>query len=212
MSALDGPTFDVGLPGHESIAGGSSVLITGAELAALESVFFRLASPSGDEQPLVVSTAHDARTVRRNLDTAPGVEPTILTTEGRGRDDAVTVVDDPGDLTELGMELSARFQEHADETVRAGLFHTTELCNAASDTRAVYRFLNSNLLTNLRRQSALGVAAIHTDADLRADVDSIARGMETSFTGRVHVKDVRRTEATVTVSGFGADGEYTIDL
>lgn len=212
MSTTPGHGFDFGIEGLAPVDDGSSILVTGTDLESLETLFYRLVSPTGDEHPLVLSTVHDARTIQRNLETSVGVEPTIVTSEGRSHEDSVSVVDDPGNLTELGMELSARFQEHPTTPVRAGLFHTTDLCREADDTRSVYRFLNSNLLTNLRRQSAIGVAAIHTDSDLMADVDSIVSGMETSFTGRIHVDTASHRDVDVTIDGLSTDGEFTIDI
>lgn len=212
MSTAPGHGFDFDIDGLAPIEDGSSILVTGNDLEGLESLFYRLVSPTGDEHPLVLSTVHDARTIKRNLDVGVGVDPTIVTSEGRSHEDSVSVVDDPSNLTELGMELSARFQEHPTTPVRAGLFHTTDLCAEADDTRSVYRFLNSNLLTNLRRQSAIGVAAIHTDADLMSDVNSIVSGMETSFTGRIHVDAANRRDVEVTVDGLSTDGEFTVDI
>lgn len=211
MSAA-GHRFDLGIDGLAPVDDGSSVLLTGNDVDTLESLFYRLVSPTDGEHPLVVSTVHDARTIERNLEVGYDVDPTIVTCEGRSRDEAVTVVDDPANLTELGMELSARFQEQSATPVRAGIFHTTDLCREADDTRAVYRFLNSNLLTNLRRQSAIGVAAIHTDEDVQADVSSIVRGMETAFTGRIHVDRASRRDVDVTVEGLSTDGPFTVDI
>ena len=187
---------------------GASILLTGSDLDALESVFFSLMEPSGDERPLVVSTAHRATEIGRHFDG----EEHVITSEGSSFDDSVTVVEDSDDLTTLGMELSAKFQEFGTERVRAGIFHTTDLCGRSGDTRSVYRFLNSNLMTHLRRQSAIGIGAIHTESEVGADVDSIVRGMETSFTGRIHVEDAGFSDATVTVDGLGNDGTFDIDL
>jgi len=212
MSTARDRSFDLDVQGMDPLPDGSSVLLTGEDLDTLESVFFSLISPPAGEHPLVVSTVHDARTVQRHLDTGPGTEPSILTTEpGRGAD-AVTHLEDVGNLTDTGMQLSAAFQERGGDPIRAGLFQTVDLCRAADDTRAVFRFLNSSLLTHLRRQSAVGVLAVHTDVDVQANVESLVSGMERSFSGRMDVADAGRSAATVAVEGLGTDGEFTVAL
>jgi hypothetical protein len=205
MSATTFDFLDGTVTGVED---GSSILLTGADRDALESLFFAMMSPGPDEQPLVVTTEHRASEIGRHFDG----DEVVITTEGHARGDNVTVVDDAADLTTLGMELSARFQEFADVPVRAGIFHTSQLCGEAGDTRSVYRFLNSNLMTHLRRQSGVGIGAIHTDSDIGTDVDSMIRGMETSFTGRVHIEDASYAEASVSVEGLGTDGEFDVSL
>jgi hypothetical protein len=191
----------------DPIEDGETILLTGDDMDALESVFFALLQPEGEEVPLVVSTTHRPGAISREFDDA-----TIITAAGSSYGDDVTVVEDHADLTTLGMELSARFGELADVPVRAGIFHTTDLTGEADDTRSVYRFLNSNLLTHIRRQSAMGVAALHTGADSSTSIDSMVRGMETSFTGRINIESADHDSATVSVSGFGSDGEFDISL
>jgi len=194
---------------------GTSILLTGDDREALESVFYRLVSAEDGEHSLILSTDESGIAVQRSLgDAKRGAKDrsSVLTCTGSSAGNNVTAVDDAGDLTTLGMELSMLVSgpEVAEGRMRSGIFLTSTLCGEADDTRSVYRFLNSNFLTELRRNEAIGVAAIDTSADVGGDANSIVTGMETSFTGRIHVESSGPGSATLEISGLGDD--RTVDV
>lgn len=205
--------FDIGIDGLDNVAGGSSIVLTGDDEETLETVFYKLVSPDEDEQSVLLSTCRTASAIKRGLDDNSEYPLGIVTNEGRETGDHVTVVDDPENLTELGLHLSEQLQGLSDVPRRIGVLHATDQFAATDDIRSVYRFLNTNLKTPVRRQSALGVVGVHTDAEVETDISSVITGMETSYSGRVHVEDASAREATVTVTGLdGADGTHTVEL
>ena len=77
----------------------------------------------------------------------------------------------------------------------------------------MFRFLNSNFLTELRRGDGIGVVAIDRSADLETNVDSMISGMETSFKARIDVEKTGYNEAKLDISGIsGSDGTVDIEL
>lgn len=197
------------------IDAGTSVLLTGEDEAVLSDLFYRLVAAGEGERSVVLATDSRGRTVTRELDgvtDGAGGRTSVLTAEGRSSD-GVATVDDVGDLTAVGMELSSLVrQARADaDGLRVGLFLCSSLCAAADDTRSVYRFLNSNFLSTLRRSAAVGVCALDTSAEIGANVDSVVSGLETSFGARLDVIDHDATTATLAVTGLpGVDGPVTV--
>jgi hypothetical protein len=215
MSLSESDAFEVGLP-IEGIESGTSVLLTGEDTGALESVFYRLAATETDERGIVLATDATGREVERALDgvrSGAGQRSTVLTCSGPDRGDSVTRVQDLADLTKVGMELSSRLadaQQEADR-FRTGIILCSTICGEVEDLRSVYRFLNSNFLSDLRRGDGLGVAAVDTSADVEANLKSVIAGLETSFSARFDVVETDRREVTVDVSGLGAaDGTHTL--
>jgi hypothetical protein len=205
--------FDLGVDGLGSVTGGSSLVLTGDDEETLESVFYTLVSPTAEEQSVILSTCRAASAIERGLDDRSEHPTGIVTNEGRETSDHVTVVDDPQNLTELGLHLSEKLQTSTDVPRRIGVLHATDQFAATEDIRSVYRFLNTNLKTPVRRQSALGIVAVHTDVEIETDISSVITGMETSYAGRLHVEEASTREASITVTGMaGADGEYTVEL
>ena len=197
------------------IDSGTSVLLTGEDEAVLSDLFYRLAAASEAERSVVLATDSRGRTVTRELDgvtDGAGGRATVLAAEGRASDGVATVAD-VGDLTAVGMELSSLVRQARTDAdrLRVGLFLCSSLCAAAEDTRSVYRFLNSNFLSTLRRAEAVGVCALDTSADIGANVDSVVSGLETSFGARRDVVDHDATTATLAVTGLpGVDDTVTV--
>mgnify|MGYP002760392266 CR=1 FL=1 len=197
---------------------GTSILLTGDDESALREVFYRLVAAGDDEESVVLATNDRGRVVTRELDgvaAGAGDRACVLACEGRASGDRIAAVDDPGDLTTLGLELSALVadaRQQADR-LRVGVFLCSSLCAAADDTRSVYRFLNSNFLSHLRRNEAVGICAIDTSADIGANVDSVVSGMETSFGARIDIVESGPGGTTVAVSGLpSVDGEVELSL
>lgn len=217
MSLTD-DEFDVSGGDLPSVANGTSILLTGEDADALAAVFYQLVAAREDEHSVVLSTDSAGSTVTRSLDgveRGAGDRARVLAVEGSDRDDAVTAVSDLTDLTGLGMQLSTAVAEASADAsrLRTGILLCSSVIEAVDDTTAVYRLLNSNFLNHVRREDAIGVAAVDTSADFGSGTSSTVKGMETSFTARVHVEDATATEATVRVSGLGeADGTRTIPL
>jgi hypothetical protein len=200
----------------DGLEGNTSILLTGEDTAALEAVFYRLVAAPDGEQSVLLSTESSPRSTNRQLNgVVKGADErgSILTNRGSGRGENVVSVDDIGDLTRLGMEFSGLFAEAQQEPapVRAGILLCSSLLAEADDTRSVYRFLNSNFLSPLRRSKALGVAALDTSADIGSNVNSTITGLETSFNARIHVESTGRNEATLEVSGLATnDGSVEV--
>jgi hypothetical protein len=218
MSLAADDDFGFSDAGLDPVADGTSILLTGSDVDALESVFYQLVAGRGDEHSVVLATDRSGRDVTRGLDgveRGAGDRARVLAAEGRDGHDGVTAVSDLTDLTGLGMQLSTEVAETAAAggRTRAGILLCSSILDAADDTTSVYRFLNSNFLNHVRREDAIGVRAVDTSVDFGSGASSTVKGMETSFSGRVHVEDASAGEATVTVSGLGdADGTRSVTL
>lgn len=202
--------------GLNAIGGGTSILLTGEDSDALESVFYRLTAPRTDEMAVLLATDADGRSVKRSLsrvESGADDRAAVLTCAGPAKGDDVRTVDDVGDLTGLGMQLSTLLAEATTDVddFRTGILLCSTIMGEVEDTRSVYRFLNSNFLSELRRSNGLGVCAVDTSADIGSDVDSTITGMKTSFSAHVEVESTGRKQATLDVSGLpGNDG--TVDV
>jgi hypothetical protein len=216
MSAV-GSQFDVEDGAIGPIPSGTSILLTGDDSDALESVFHGLVAPDTDERSVVLATDLSGRSVQRSLDSArrqAGDRSYVLTGEGRSGSNIETI-DDVSDLTRLGMEFSSLVAESQQDTdrFRTGILLCSSLCQAVDDTRSVYRFLNSSFLTDLRRGDGIGVCAVDTSADVGGDARSIVSGLTTSFSAHIEVEKTGRREAELTISGLsGTDDTVTVSL
>ena len=207
MSRSASEAFDVSHLFDAAIENGTSILLTGDDTSDIESVFYRLLAADDNEQSIVLATDDDGRSVKRafdNIEQGLGDRAEILTSEGPARADAVTAIEDMSDLTAAGMSFSTVIANAQQETARfrAGIFLASSICGAVDDTRSVYRFLNSNFLTELRRGDGFGVCALDTSAEIGSSSNSIVAGLETSFTGRIDITDSGSTETTLSVSGL----------
>ncbi|RXK48364.1 DUF7504 family protein [Halorientalis pallida] len=212
MSLTAGSDFTVDSLGLDAIDGGTSVLLTGEDSDALEAVFYRLTAPQTDEIAVLLATDAAGRSVKQSLSRAErGADDraALLTCEGPAQGDDVRTVDDVSDLTGLGMEFSTLLAEATGEVddFRAGILLCSTIMGEVEDTRSVYRFLNSNFLSELRRSKALGVCAVDTSADIGSDVNSTITGMKTSFSAHVEVESTGRNQARLDVSDLPGDDD-----
>ena len=214
--ATDG--FDVGSLSLGTIESGTSILLTGADTDTLQVVFSRLVAADDDERAIVLSTGSGGRAVQRDLDSAragAGSRASVLTCEGPAADnDDIQSVEDISDLTRLGMDFStlvASAQQHSDR-FRSGIMLCSTIASEVDDTRSLYRFLNSNFLTELRRGDGIGVCALDTSADIGADMDSTISGLQTSFSAHIEVEKAGPGEATLTVDGLDSDETVEVSL
>mgnify|MGYP006282306557 FL=1 len=200
------------------VKNGCSILLTGEDTDALKSVFSRLTAADENERSVVLATNAGGRSIQRSLNDArrnAGSRASILTAEGPGRGEDVSSIDDIGDLTQVGMQFSTLVATSQQSTARfrSGIFLCSTIASEVDDTRSVFRFLNSNFLTELRRGDGIGVVAIDRSADLETNVDSMISGMETSFKARIDVEKTGRNQATLDISGIsGSDGTVDIEL
>lgn len=217
MSLSETPDFEVPDLSMGPIEEGTSILLTGDDADALETVFYRLVSPTTDESALVLATDADGSTVNRALDdTTPGASDraTVLTCEGPDAGENVSSVDDIADLTGLGMQFSSLVAETQTTAprLRAGILLCSSICREIEDTRSVFRFLNSNLLSQLRRNEAIGVCALDTSVDVGTSTKSLVAGMKTSFSASIEVESTGAGSATLHVSGLGDDRSIDVSL
>ena len=194
---------------------GTSILLTGDDTDALQSVFSQLVAAEDGERSIVLSTGSGGRAVQRDLNaarTGAGSRASVLTCEGPAAGDDIQTVDDVSDLTRLGMDFStlvASAQQHSDR-FRSGIMLCSSIAGEVDDTRSLYRFLNSNFLTELRRGDGIGVCALDTSADIGADMDSTIKGLQTSFKAHIEVEASGPGQATLTVDGL--DGAETVEV
>ncbi|WP_324664057.1 DUF7504 family protein [Haloarcula sediminis] len=199
----------------DPIESGTSVLLTGEDADALQSVFSRLVAADDDERSIVLSTGSGGRAVQRDLNSArtgAGNRASVLTCEGPAAGDDIQSVEDISDLTRLGMDFStlvASAQQHSDR-FRSGIMLCSTIAGEVDDTRSLYRFLNSNFLTELRRGDGIGVCALDTSADIGADMSSTVSGLQTSFAAHIEVEKTGPGQATLTVDGL--DGQEAVDI
>lgn len=216
MSLTGTQSFGVDSFAMNDIPGNTSILLTSDDSAALEAVFYRLVAAPEGEQSIVLATESDGRSTKRALKKAVrGADDrtAVLTCEGPDRGDDVQSIADLSDLTRLGMDFSGLFAEAQQHPtpLRAGILLCSTIMGEVDDTRSVYRFLNSNFLSQLRRSKALGVCAIDTSADIGSNVDSTVAGLETSFSARIDIESTGRNRATLDVSGLSTN-DGTIDV
>jgi len=214
VSSLSADGFDVP-DGIGPLASGTSVLLTGDDADALESVFARVVAPADGERSVVLTTEHRGRAVQRTLNgerRGAGDRAAVMAAEGAASGDDITAIDDLADLTGLGMAFSSLVAEAQQETerFRTGIYLCSTVASEIDDTRSLYRFLNSNFLTELRRGNGIGVCAIDTSADIGADVESTVTGLKTSFKTHIDVDATDRRNAELAVDG--PDGERTLDV
>jgi hypothetical protein len=216
MSLANDTQFEVTSLNVDPIDGGTSILLTGDDTDALEAVFYRLAAAQDGEQSVLLATDTTGQSVQATLadiDTGADDQATVLTCEGPDRSDAITAVDDISDLTGTGMQFSTLVAEATadDHDLRAGILLCSSIMSEVEDTRSVYRFLNSNFLTELRRSGGIGVCAVDTSADIGAGMESTIAGLETSFNARLHVEATGRNEATLDLSDLSGSAD-TVDI
>lgn len=215
MSLASDDTFSASDLSLGSIESGTSILLTGDDTRALKTVFAELVAAADDERSIVLATDDGGRSIQRALDDArsgAGSRASVLTCEGDGIGDDIQSVDDISDLTRLGMDFStlvASAQQHSDR-FRSGIMLCSTIAGEVEDTRSLYRFLNSNFLSELRRGEGIGVCALDTSADIGADMDSTISGLQTSFSAHIDVEKTAPGQATLTIDGL--DGEETVEV
>jgi len=215
MSLADrGAAYDLDETPLNPVDGGTSLLVTGSREAGLDALVHRLLSAGENEGVVGITADEDGSTFRR----------THRREAGRGRNDAMGIVDccgdargatdeetalaDPDDLTAVNMQFSSlcdELQFDGVERVRSGLVTVSPLCAACDDMRDVYRFV-SNVTSRNRRSDGLFVCAIDPEADTGDfnNGQSIAEGLSRAFGGRV---DLRRDGRQSQVRVEGLDGQ-----
>lgn len=187
---------------------GASILLTGEDADALESVFYRLVTAREDERSLILATETSGRTVTRELDRiAHGASnrATVLTCEGPADESNVEAIDDIADLTSVGMQFSALVTESGTVAApqRAGMLFRSDICRKVTDMRSVFRFLNANFLTHLRRTEIMGVCGIDTSGTHERDFAGVVESMQAVFS--VHLRVEATDDETLTIHITGPD-------
>ncbi|MFB6143566.1 MAG: hypothetical protein ABEJ30_09525 [Halorientalis sp.] len=123
--------------------------------------------------------------------------------EDSGSDDElVRTVTSPGDLTGIGIEFSALYEdlyERGVRQVRTGLFSVSTLLHYAEEMPPVYRFLHT-LTGRVRAADGFAACVIHPEGTDEQTVRSLAQ----TFDGRV---DVREGEGGREMRTRGLDGQ-----
>lgn len=190
---------------------GTSLLLTGDDTEAIEAVFYHLVSARENERSLVLATETNGRTVNRELDrVAYGASnrSTVLTCSGPA-DDGVETIDDISDLTGVGMQFSALVTESGTMAAaqRAGILLCSSICREVDDISSVFRFVNANFLTHLRRNGVLGVCAVDTSTRLDGDIEGVVDTMSAAFTAHVGVETTDSDELVLRLMGPDVDAD-----
>lgn len=202
----------------DTIPEGTSILLTGAETAAIETVFYHLVTARDDERSLILATDTSGRTVNRELDHieyGASTRSTVLACAGDAAEANVRTVDDICDLTGLGMQFSALVTESGAVGVpqRAGILLCSSIVSAVGDIQSVFRFLNANFLAHLRREGILGVCAIDTSERVGGDIDGLVDSMAAAFDTHIRVDPTGSGVVILHVSGIeGFSEELRVDL
>lgn len=209
MSLRNRTSFSLSEFPIDTIDSGQSVLITGNDSELLATTIARIIAPDPEsgEQTLLLGTT-DVDTVAREMGQTRrnSKQSTHVITEPDQRVPNVsteTDVDDIGDMTALGMQVSDAMGDMQMDTdqFRLGIFLCSDMCRSVDDIRSVYRFLNTSFLSELRRNDAIGACAVETEAGLQTDMESMISSMSSSFDIHLELQHASRREATYEVSG-----------
>lgn len=216
MSSASRDPFTVESLSIDPIESGTSVLLTGDDSKALHSVFYRLIAADEDERSVVVATDESGQSIRRALArNGAGSRSSVLAATGTGSGDGFETITNFDDLTKVGMSLSSLLADSQQRTprFRCGILLCSTICGEAEDIRSVYRLLNANFLSELRRGDGIGVCALDTSADIGANTHSIVTGLNTCFNAHIEVEKSGRREATLDISGLAdTDTRVTVSL
>lgn len=195
---------------------GVSILLTGDEADALETVFYHLVTARAEERSLVLATDASGREVNRSLDTivaGASTRSTVLTCEGPSKASNVESVTDITDLTSVGMQFSALVTESGTVAApqRAGILLRSSICREVDDMQSLFRFLNANFLTPLRRSKIMGVCGLDTSTAQPTDFAGVIESMAASFS--VHLRVEATTDDEITIHITGSDqSEETVNI
>lgn len=206
MKLSEEGTFDASELSLGLIPEGTSILLTGEDTAAIESVFYHLVSARENERSLILATETNGRTVNRELDRieyGASNRSTVLTCSGAATESNVRTIDDIGDLTGVGMQFSALVTESGamGASQRAGILLCSSICREVDDIQSVFRFLNANFLTHLRRDEIMGVCAVDTSAEVEDNLDGVVESMAAAFSAHITVETTDSEELALQITG-----------
>jgi len=206
MKLTEEGTFDASALSLGAIPEGTSILLTGDDTDAIETVFYHLVAAGENERSLILATETNGRTVNRELDRIDyGVSnrSTILTCRGAATDSNITTVDDIADLTGVGMQFSALVAESGTMAAsqRAGILLCSSICQEVEEIQSVFQFLNANFLSHLRRDGIMGVCAVDTSADVGGEIDGLVETMAGAFSAHISVESMDSEELCLHLDG-----------
>lgn len=212
MKLSEQDTFDASDLSLGEIPEGTSILLTGDDTDAIETVFYHLVAAEENERSLILATETNGRTVSRELDRIEyGVSnrSTVLTCRGTASDSNIITVDDIGDLTGVGMQFSALVTESGTMAAsqRAGILLCSSICQEVDDIQSVFQFLNANFLSHLRRDGIMGVCAVDTSADVGGEIDGLVETMAAAFSAHISVETTDSEELILHVDGDEVDSK-----
>ncbi|WP_254272221.1 DUF7504 family protein [Haloarcula marina] len=196
-------------PGYEfeglplaPVDAGTNLLVTGPALAGTRDLLLRLLL--GDDGVIIVTTDTGAQETLADFERVGGsaaserVRVVDCVQQNERRDEFVSGVKTPADLTGIGIEFSNHYEEayaRGYDAVRTAIYTLTPLLVYSDDPRAVFRFVNT-VTSRIRTADGLGVCAIDPDAhgeqvvgsitqpfDARVDVRSTDEGLELRVMG-----------------------------
>jgi hypothetical protein len=205
MKLSEEGTFDASALSLGAIPEGTSILLTGDDTDAIETVFYHLVAAGENERSLILATETNGRTVNRELDRIEyGISnrSTVLSCRG-ATDSNITTVDDIADLAGVGMQFSALVAESGTMAAsqRAGILLCSSICQEVDDIQSVFRFLNANFLSHLRRDGIMGVCAVDTSAEIGGKIDGLVETMAEAFSAHISVESADSEEVTLHLDG-----------
>lgn len=199
-------TFDASELSLGAIPEGTSILLTGDDTDAIETVFYHLVAARENERSLILATETNGRTVNRELDRIEyGVSnrSTVLSCRGSATDSNITTVDDIADLAGVGMQFSALVTESGTMAAsqRAGILLCSSICKEVDDIQSIFQFLNANFLSHLRRDGIMGVCAVDTSAEIGGEIDGLVETMSEAFSAHISVESPDSEEIMLHLEG-----------
>ncbi|MFC7026602.1 hypothetical protein ACFQJ5_01650 [Halomicroarcula sp. GCM10025324] len=172
---------------------GTNLLVTGPILDGTRETALRLLAADPNDGVVVVAADTSAREILEGFDSldcdVSGGRVRIVDC-GQNSDEElgefVTSVSTPADLTGIGIEYSAQYEQvyaRGYDAVRTGIYTLTPLLVFSDDVRSVFRFVNI-VTSRIRTADGLGVCVLDPDAHDDRVVGSIAQ----SFDGRIDVR------------------------
>ena len=194
MSQVGEPEFTFEDTPLEPVPAGTNLLVAGPVHGGTRRAALRFLTADADDGIVIVAAEVGAGEILSGFDSlgcdVSGGRVRIVDCSTERSEDLgefVATVSSPGDLTGIGIEYAAQYEEvyaRGYDGVRTGIYTLTPLLLLSEDVRSVYRFINI-VTSRIRTADGLGICVLNPDAHDDRVVASIAQ----SFDGRVDVRE-----------------------
>lgn len=165
---------------------GTNILVTGPALGGIRDLVVQLLTCRESEGLVLLTTDSQGPEAIRDYQSCAEYDPARMavvdaTREG-GEDDQRNIysVNDPGDLTGLGIVFSSLYEQLYDagfERVRTGLYTLSTLVMYTDEIQPLFRFLHT-LTGRIQQADGLGVSAIDPAAQDEKTLGSITQAFD----------------------------------